>query len=553
MPPKSLFWRFFEKVDNAYARCKLCSKKIKTSGNTSNLKCHLTSMHKQIRSQKTAKELEITFANSTTSSTSSFNRENESSTSLASTVTIARSPPPSASFCSTDMEEDLDCDQPSTSTSVNFSPTQRYLSKRQKTIGESFDELASCKEGGTKNIKITNAITYMICHDYQPLSVIENEGFRHLLKVTTPNYTIPSRKTITKLLENKYDVISQLFKSKIASLDHYSVTTDIWTETFQSRSFLGLTIHFLENSAITSATLGVFELNERHTAAYLEEKLNNIFAEWEIKNEKVTAVISDGARNITKSVETIFGKRRHLHCFAHQLNLVVERALLHHDDVKLLIKKVKDIVTWFKKSNNASDELRKHQEQNNPKKLIQEVPTRWNSTYHMIVRFLELREVVNQIINRHPTAPVMVTAREILDLIEIQNLLQPFEAATNEIGGQAYTTTSLVIPMAFNLHNKILNTNPQHEIGKLLKAGLTTECEKRFFPAEKVYLLQIATLLDPRFKKMYFRNALYCTEATEAVQNLIMQEAENDMANNINANIANEPVQIPGGKYCIRK
>jgi hypothetical protein len=57
-------------------------------------------------------------------------------------------------------------------------------------------------------------------------------------------------------------------------------------------------------------------------------------------SERVTAVISHGARNITKPVETIFGKCRHLHCFAHQLNLVVERALLHHDDIKVLIKKV---------------------------------------------------------------------------------------------------------------------------------------------------------------------------------------------------------------------
>jgi hypothetical protein len=57
-------------------------------------------------------------------------------------------------------------------------------------------------------------------------------------------------------------------------------------------------------------------------------------------NERVTAVISHGARNITKPVETIFGKCRPLHCFAHQLNLVVERALLHHDDIKVLIKKV---------------------------------------------------------------------------------------------------------------------------------------------------------------------------------------------------------------------
>lgn len=39
----------------------------------------------------------------------------------------------------------------------------------QTTIAQSFQEIQSYKEGGTKNIKITNAVIYMICCDYQPI------------------------------------------------------------------------------------------------------------------------------------------------------------------------------------------------------------------------------------------------------------------------------------------------------------------------------------------------------------------------------------------------
>jgi hypothetical protein len=130
-----------------------------------------------------------------------------------------------------------------------------------------------------------------------------------------------------------------------------------------------LTIHFIENSEIKSATLVIFELNERHTAEYLIENMEDIFEAWGIKSDHITSAVSDGAANITKGLETMFGKKRHLHCFAHQLNLVAERAIQSSVEIQSLIKKVKNIVTWFKQSN----QLRKAQNENDPKKLIQKV------------------------------------------------------------------------------------------------------------------------------------------------------------------------------------
>jgi len=49
---------------------------------------------------------------------------------------------------------------------------------------------------------------------------------------------------------------------------------------------------------------------------------------------------------------------------------------------------------------------------------------------------------------------------------------------------------------------------PTQEIGTQLKAGILYNCEQRFCAVEDVALLGMSTILDPRFKKMYFKDPL---------------------------------------------
>lgn len=42
------------------------------------------------------------------------------------------------------------------------------------------------------------------------------------------------------------------FKEKIENAENISVTTDAWTDTYTMKSFLGITIHFLNGSTVLS-------------------------------------------------------------------------------------------------------------------------------------------------------------------------------------------------------------------------------------------------------------------------------------------------------------
>lgn len=107
---------------------------------------------------------------------------------------------------------------------------------------------------------------------------------------------------------------------------------------------------------------------------------------------KVVLVVSDNASNIKNAITMLHLKD--LGCFAHTINLVVDKRLKCESD---LINKVKAIVTYLRKSTIANKILKKNQLNSRikePKKLIQEVNTRWNSVYYMLERITLLENPV---------------------------------------------------------------------------------------------------------------------------------------------------------------
>lgn len=76
----------------------------------------------------------------------------------------------------------------------------------QPTLNESFRSISEFSVNGTKGVRLTNAILYMICKDSQPFQIVENEGFLNLMKTAAPLYKVLSRHTFKKMLENRHEV-----------------------------------------------------------------------------------------------------------------------------------------------------------------------------------------------------------------------------------------------------------------------------------------------------------------------------------------------------------
>lgn len=96
-----------------------------------------------------------------------------------------------------------------------------------------------------------------------------------------------------------------------------------------------------------------------------------------------------------------------------------------NEEIKTLCEKVKTLVTFFKYSVAAIDELRKFEDL----KLIQNVGTKWNSTYYMLERFITLSERIGSILLKYPKTPTMLSASDLQLAREIILVLKPLEIA----------------------------------------------------------------------------------------------------------------------------
>ena len=374
--------------------------------------------------------------------------------------------------------------------------------------------------------ELTKAVKYFIAKDLMPTSVVQGNGFRKLLEKLEPRYQLPSRKTLSeRVIPTMYNTIkdSKVLPG-IREAKYISLTSDCWTSRV-NQSYISVTAHFLKVKSdwqFEHFVLKSKELPGSHTAKHLAEAIKECLDGWEIHDTQISCVTIDNASNIVKAVDQIL-QWPHLPCFGHTLNLAV-RAGLAKPRVHQVVSKCSHIVTYFRRSSKATYVLKEKQialglPQHS---MIQDVETRWNSTYNMLERICEQQASICASLVDLKRVDLMLQDGDVKIMEKLVEILKPFFQITETICGENYTTVSSIKPLLHHLLNTALDSRSD-DLGtiKQLKEAVKQNLQQRYQDSETAKLLDIACFLDPRFKELPFLSVVEQTTQ----HNLVREEA----------------------------
>ncbi|XP_054592246.2 E3 SUMO-protein ligase ZBED1-like [Nothobranchius furzeri] len=348
----------------------------------------------------------------------------------------------------------------------------------------------------TRSHKITEAIAGFICKDMRPYSVVENEGFKRLMKVAEPQYVMVSRKRLSEeVIPNMYQSVKENVKSKLQSAERVGITTDTWTSV-ATESYMSLTTHYIDeewnlNSYVSQTT----EVETDHRSASLAEMLTAAIEEWGLMS-KDPAMVTDNAANMIRAVEMI--GLTYIGCFAHIINLASQTGL-----------KLRHIVTFFHRSTTASRILKEKQKllQLKQHKLTIDVVTRWNSALEMLERFLEQQPAISAAllspeVRRNEKDLCSLKEEDITDAEDVVRALKPMKKATEVMSEEKSPTLSMIAPLRALLLKEMTSLPEDSKVVKDMKNEIKKNLSTRY--VNQTAMLHAASAVDPRFKALPF-------------------------------------------------
>lgn len=333
-------------------------------------------------------------------------------------------------------------------------------------------------------LSITEGIGIFITKDLRPYSVVENAGFRLLMKRLEPRYVVPSRRHLSEtVIPQMYGKTKDALVHSLKLAERVALTCDTWTSR-NTVSYLTITCHHIDEEwRLASSVLQTRAVETSHTAANLADLLVEAIEEWEI-SDKNPAIVTDNAANIVRAVQLM--GRSHMGCFAHLLNLA-SQAGLKIPAIARLLGRVRRIVAFFHRSTTASHSLKEKQQllQLPQHKLVMDVTTRWNSSLEMLDRFLEQQPAISAVlmspdVRRRESDLCTLAETDITTAEDVVRCLGPMKTASLAISEEESPTMSMVAPLQVQLLNQMACTAEDTAIIKELKTAIHQNLSSRY-------------------------------------------------------------------------
>ncbi|XP_071083855.1 E3 SUMO-protein ligase ZBED1-like [Haliotis cracherodii] len=295
-----------------------------------------------------------------------------------------------------------------------------------------------------------------------------------------------------KLYENtKREVLK-----RIESASSVAITTDGWTSS-ATESYVTITAHFVsEEWQMENPVLQTRPLHESHTGTNLANVLTSALTEWKIDRFGNIAISTDNASNIVSAVKQSPSLNPHIRCFAHTINLASQRAMQVSQMARIL-GRVRRVVSFFHRSSQAASVLRTKQLllELPCHTLIQDVSTRWNSSYDMLERYLEQQAAIFATltvkdVRKNVDSLVTLSDEDVGCEEDATRVLNPLKTITTIMCIEKTPTVSLILPLKELILKAMAVVESDSVLIKSVKAAITKDLKDRYTDPDVNQFLQ---------------------------------------------------------------
>lgn len=123
--------------------------------------------------------------------------------------------------------------------------------------------------------KVTSGVL-VSCHiakDMVPAAIVEQVGFKNVLKTMDLRHELPSRSYfLREALPQMYTEVRQTLADRLANVSHFALTSDMWS----SRTcgpYMSVTVHYIQDWEMKTACLQTSYFPQDHTGENIAEAL----------------------------------------------------------------------------------------------------------------------------------------------------------------------------------------------------------------------------------------------------------------------------------------
>ena len=177
----------------------------------------------------------------------------------------------------------------------------RHLRLRHKEEFKEYQILKKeAKSSESKQSHFDRLVLGFVGSNVLPVSVVESNSFKRLIKFCSPNLRVMSRPSMMKLIDSTFNELKQNFISVIRKGTFFCATANIWST--KHRSFFGYTCHWLYNDfERKSISLACKRFSGTHSFDAISRMIHIIHEEYGLNTNNLIATTTDNASNFVKA------------------------------------------------------------------------------------------------------------------------------------------------------------------------------------------------------------------------------------------------------------